>query len=399
MNSGKKDGLLIRMIVKVADNIISPLGLTVDENFSCVVAKKSSIRLYSGKWDIPEPFYASLFEEEEKEVLFERELTDRKKAYTMFEKLAILSAQRALKDCPQVNPSSERVIFVLSTTKGNIKLLDDTSGFDIERVCLGTTARAISKYFGNPNIPIVVSNACASGVCAQLIASRYLIAGRYDHAIVIGAEEQSKFIVTGFQSLKALSPEECRPFDSARCGLNPGEAAATIIYSNKNKRELTGGEWVLVRGAIRNDANHISGPSRTGEGCFRALGQTILDDDISQMAFISAHGTATIYNDEMESIAIDRAGMIGTPVSSLKGYFGHTMGAAGILETIMSQRALDEGLILGTRGFKSLGVSRPVSISSEHRRTDKKMFVKMLSGFGGCNAALLFNKGEMYADN
>ena len=112
-----------------------------------------------------------------------------------------------------------------------------------------------------------------------------------------------------------------------------------------------------------------------------------------QLAFINTHGTATLYNDEMESVAIERAGLSNVPVNGLKGYYGHTMGAAGILETILSMWAVDDHTILATRGFENLGVTHPLVLSSENRQTDKRAFIKLLSGFGGCNAALLLAKG------
>ena len=137
-----------------------------------------------------------------------------------------------------------------------------------------------------------------------------------------------------------------------------------------------------------NDANHISGPSRTGEGSYRCL--QALDIDKVELAFVSVHGTSTLYNDEMESIALDRAGLSEVPMFSLKGIYGHTMGAAGVLETILSMQAVEHGVVYGTRGFDTLGVSRQVSVSAEMRTTDKQSFVKLLSGFGGCNAAMKF---------
>ena len=116
---------------------------------------------------------------------------------------------------------------------------------------------------------------------------------------------------------------------------------------------------------------------------------------VEDLAFISAHGTATPYNDEMESIAIERAGLLGVPVNSFKGYYGHTMGAAGVLECILSMHAFDRGLIPATRGFGMLGVSRPVDVSAAVRDVPPRArgFVKLISGFGGCNAAALFLKG------
>ena len=94
----------------------------------------------------------------------------------------------------------------------------------------------------------------------------------------------------------------------------------------------------------------------------------------------------------MESAAIDRAGLIDVPVNSLKGYYGHTMGAAGVLESILSMKAVDDGTVLGTRGYEELGVSHPVKVSASHSTTRKQAFLKLLSGFGGCNAAMLFRR-------
>ena len=95
----------------------------------------------------------------------------------------------------------------------------------------------------------------------------------------------------------------------------------------------------------------------------------------------------------MESIAIERAGLSNVPVNGLKGYYGHTMGAAGILETILSMQAVDDNNILATRGFETIGVTHPLVLSNENKPTDKRAFIKLLSGFGGCNAALLMAKG------
>jgi 3-oxoacyl-[acyl-carrier-protein] synthase-1 len=120
---------------------------------------------------------------------------------------------------------------------------------------------------------------------------------------------------------------------------------------------------------------------------------TLGDLDPSKLAFINAHGTATPYNDEMESIAIERAGLAGVPVNSLKGYYGHTMGAAGVLETIISMQAVDDHNILATRGFDTLGVTHHLDVTNKNRNTEKRAFIKLLSGFGGCNAALLMAKG------
>ena len=377
------------MIVSVAHNILSPLGMTTAENYAAVKAGRSMLKRYEGLWDLPEPFVASLMDRDKVEQDFV-EIADNKK-YTFFEKMIILSATKALKQT-DIDPKSNKVLFVLSTTKGNVFLLDKReTGFPQERVLLGVAARQMTDFFHNPNTPLVVSNACISGVCAQIEAMRNLESGAFDYVVVVGCDVQSAFIVSGFQSFKALSVEPCKPFDANRTGLNLGDAAATIIYARKD--QVDENEWVACRGAIRNDANHISGPSRTGEGSYRALKVALGNVNSEQLAFINTHGTATLYNDEMESVAIERAGLAQVPVNGLKGYYGHTMGAAGILETILSMQAIDDNNILATRGFETIGVTHPLVLSNQNQPTEKRMFIKLLSGFGGCNAALLMAKG------
>ena len=105
---------------------------------------------------------------------------------------------------------------------------------------------------------------------------------------------------------------------------------------------------------------------------------------------VNLHGTATMFNDEMEAVALERAGLSNIPVNSLKGYFGHTLGAAGLLETLVTMSALEDGIVLGTRGFSELGVSRKINISAENRKAVGKRFIKLISGFGGCNAAMMY---------
>lgn len=373
----------------MAHNIISPLGMTTAENYAAVKEGRSELKRHDGLWQLPEPFTASLMDRDKVEEAFAPLANDAK--YTFFEKMIILSAAKALEQT-DIDPTSDKVLFILSTTKGNVFLLDKReTGFPPERVLLGLAAKQMTDYFHNSNTPLVVSNACISGVCAQIQAMRELESGRFDYVVTVGVDVQSAFIVSGFQSFKALSADPCKPFDANRTGLNLGDAAATLIYTKKE--EVNENEWVACRGAIRNDANHISGPSRTGEGSYRALKVALGEVSPDKIAFINAHGTATLYNDEMESFAIERAGLSKVPVNGLKGYYGHTMGAAGIMETILSMQAIDDHNILATRGYETMGVTHPLVLSNQNQATDKRVFIKLLSGFGGCNAALLFAKG------
>ncbi len=364
------------MVVKLADNIYSPLGATTWENYCAVMAGRCALRPYT----LPDGarYTASLFPERERRSNL---------SFTFFEQLCIVSASDAIARAG-IDPRAKDVWFFLSTTKGNVEMLR-TSDAGNPRVLLGNSARLIASHFGNPNPPVVVSNACVSGLSAQIMAMRSLEEGICQTAVVIGCDVQCDFIISGFQCLHALSEDECRPFDIQRCGLNLGEAAATIIYSNQKK--VGARQWVIERGAMCNDANHISGPSRTGEGSFRCLQSLgLTPEEKEHLAFVSVHGTSTMYNDEMESIALERAGLSATPIFSLKGIYGHTMGAAGVLESVLSMQAIEHGIVFGTRGFENKGVSGNVNICAENRTTDERAFVKLLSGFGGCNAAMYF---------
>ena len=366
----------------IADNIISPLGETSEDNYLSVKSGRSGIRAYEpGTCNIPEGFNASL--------LFED-----------FETLALKSAQKAIANAlknignaqktignAQLELKGKRTAFILSSTKGNIE----------ENISLADSAQRIASQLGIDSKPIVVCNACISGLSALILGNRLIDSDLYDAAIVCGCDTPRQFILSGFQSLKALSPEPCRPFDMERMGLNLGEAAATLILS---KNPIHGNSWRMGDGFIRNDAFHISTPSKTADGLYLSLQRTLesFTKEISStckqidlkahLAFINAHGTATLFNDQMESVAIGRAGLSELPANAYKSFWGHTMGAAGILETIISMKAIDDNTILGTRGFSELGVSGKMNICAENRPTDKKGFIKMLSGFGGCNATI-----------
>lgn len=375
------------MITKIADNIISPLGYSSDDNFRAVLAGKTMLCKHDNSFGLPEPFYGSLFNRDEITQRANALLTDAD-SFTFFEKLCILSAKDAIADC-NLSPRESNVIFILSTTKGNVDCLSES--LSDPRCYLATSARKIAKYFGNNNVPITVSNACISGVCAQISAVRELLSGKYRYAVVIGGDVLSKFIISGFQSFKALSPDACRPYDKNRTGLNLGEAVGTIILKAGEPSTVT--YWQYISSSIHNDANHISGPSRTGEGSYRVLADILKEISSDDLAFVNAHGTATAYNDEMESIALHRAGLDDICVNGLKGYFGHTLGAAGVIETILSMKAIDNGVVLATKGFETTGTSYKLNVSNLVRETSKTAFIKLLSGFGGSNAGILYRKG------
>ena len=281
---------------------------------------------------------------------------------------------------------------IISSTKGNISLIENEE-FSKElkqRVSLHESARLIAEHFNHVNKPIIISNACISGLLALLTGARLIQSGQYENAVIAGCDVITRFILSGFQSFMAVSTSPCKPFDADRDGITLGEGAATVVLS-ANKKYAD--NIRLVAGSVSNDANHISGPSRTGEELALAINNALRSANLSSsdIDFISAHGTATLYNDEMEAKAISLTNMESVPVNSLKGNFGHTLGAAGLIESIITIHSLKENIILPTKNFNNSGVSKPINICSTLQNAELRNCLKTASGFGGCNAALIFS--------
>ncbi|MBD1433446.1 beta-ketoacyl synthase [Sphingobacterium sp. DN00404] len=278
-----------------------------------------------------------------------------------------------------------RTALVLATTKGNVSFLKEARAADAQ---LPVLAKKMAKVLGFQTEPIIISQACVSGLLALSVAKRLIQMGQYDDAVVLAGDVISEFVLSGFEAFHAVSRLPCKPFDSDRDGLSLGEAAA-CVYVSKEK-----GEFKILGEAAINDAHHISGPSRTGEGLVQSVlrARKEANIDIKDIDFISAHGTATLYNDEMEAIAFNRLGLQDVPLHSLKGYFGHTLGAAGLLETVVGLMCLQFGTLIPTKGFETLGVSQPLNIIQQLDYAKMTRFLKTASGFGGSNAAMIIEK-------
>ncbi|UII22952.1 beta-ketoacyl synthase N-terminal-like domain-containing protein [Fulvivirga ligni] len=375
-------------IYSIADNITSPLGLTSAENFSACINGVSGIQQIDSKDFYPTPFLGCLINREEAEELKAND------AFSNLEQLFIHSINKALQDVDGLDLS--RTALVVSTTKGNIDILADNYSGSLpkERALLSRLGNTLSDYFNLEHNGVVVSNACISGLSAIITAKKIIEAGLYDHAIVTGGDILSEFTISGFQCLKAMSDEPCQPYDADRKGITLGEACGTVILSTNKELSLKPENVMKVSGGGQaNDANHISGPSRTGEGLKLAVRRALTEAQLSvnDIDYISAHGTATMFNDEMEAIAFDTLGLANVPLNSLKGFFGHTLGAAGIIESVMTMEQMRNKALIQSRNFSKMGVSKSLNIIEENTSDHTiKYALKTTSGFGGCNAALIF---------
>lgn len=396
--------------------MITPLGEGVGKNFSAILRGESGVTGTTYPRITQSALTAGIIPEEVYVNVRER-LGARAKSLTRTEILTCGCLKSLIRSLPQELQTAlrnGRTGIVVATAKGNISALEGRCGSgpflpsDDDKVLFSSMTRCISEFSGVRESDIrIISNACISGVSAIVAARRMLLVGDYDMVIVVGADTQNRFITSGFASFKSLSPELCRPYDESRCGLNLGEAAGAMALTSMPVRWSCGldaesGYVSIDGGSVSDDANHISGPSRTGDGLFFAMRNAMKEAGVNAAGIdlLQMHGTATAYNDEMESKAACLAGVQDVPVQSLKPYFGHTMGASGVIETIIAAAEIQVGIIAGTKGYEKSGVSVPLNVSASNRLITKNLVLsshtgkinhclKTASGFGGTNAAVL----------
>jgi 3-oxoacyl-[acyl-carrier-protein] synthase-1 len=385
----KKMGVAgMKKIWAIGDAMITPLGFSSADTFENMLRGESGlIEISSPAWDFST--WASIFTANQLKHLEEVVLPI---ASTRFERLLFFPINKVIDEFG-IDAKSSATLFMFATTKGNIELIGNENILP-DQLSLYASAQKLSRYFGNPNKPIVVSNACISGLAAQITAMQLLRSGAYDTIILAGADTVNPFVLEGFNSFQALSPDPCRPFDCDRQGINIGEGGAAMVLSTKISGNELREPIQLTGGAITNDANHISGPSRTGFELAKAAEFAINESGINpeDIDFVSAHGTATLYNDEMEAKALNICGLSTKPTHSLKGYLGHTLGVAGLIESIICLHSLRRNVIIASKGFENPGTSESISIIRQNHYQPLSRCIKTMAGFGGCNAAICYSK-------
>ncbi|PTT03812.1 beta-ketoacyl synthase [Flavobacterium sp. HMWF030] len=367
-------------------NCITPLGFDVESNIEAILRGESGIQLHSALSLMPMPFYAAIINDEKINSAFEKISTEKK--YSRLEKMMILALEPIIKNSGvELN---SKTAFILSTTKGNVTALKNNSEESFNNAHLDVLAKNVSDFFGFKTQPIVVSNACVSGILAISVAKRMIQSELYNNIFVVAGDEVSEFVLSGFNAFQAMSDLPCKPYSKNRTGVSLGEATAAVLVSAEAKNA----KIKVIGDSSINDANHISGPSRTGEGLFRSIQNALKEAKIeaNKLDYISAHGTATPFNDEMEAIALNRLCLQNVPVNSLKGFYGHTLGASGLLETIIAIESTNRDMLFESKGFDEIGVSESINIIEKNEEATINYFLKTASGFGGCNTAVIFEK-------
>jgi 3-oxoacyl-(acyl-carrier-protein) synthase len=293
----------------------------------------------------------------------------------------------------------DRLGLVLSTTKANIEALERLSD---GRPCSATARRHLQADLLAADLaaefnacgPVQnISNACVSGLVALMQGAKLIQRGAADAVLVVGVDHLSAFVVGGFTALKAIDPEGCRPFDQNRRGLSPGEAGAAVLLL---RGDFAPPDSITISGwGSSNDANHMTGPSRDGAGLAQAIRAALKVAGLSaaQIDYVNVHGTGTPYNDAMESAALRTVfGENIPPLSGVKGMLGHTLGAAGVVETIACVLALENQFLPGTPRLGAVADELPTSVKKIPQAASLRRVLKLNTGFGGVNGALILER-------
>jgi 3-oxoacyl-[acyl-carrier-protein] synthase II len=335
--------------------------------------------------------------------------------YSRTDQLAVVAARDAI-----ANSGLERAAFresgvLMANTVGGLTEIDTGiakdpaawfrrpggllrgSSFPIAHV-----ADAVGDYFGICGPRCALSVACASGAMAIALAANMLLDEAVPIILAGGSDPLCAFTLSGFNSLQALDPSPCSPFDKNRKGLNLGEGSAVLVLETlagamaRNAKVLA----VLRGWAMTNDAFHTTAPHKEGSGladCIR-LSMEMAEISGDAIGYLNAHGTGTPLNDIAEANAYEAAfhgRRHPIPVSSTKSYFGHCLGAAGALEAAITIMAVRSGALLPTLRLTDPIESPGVDwLRGEVKRQPLPLAMSVSSGFGGSNTVLIFGSAS-----
>ena len=249
---------------------------------------------------------------------------------------------------------------------------------------LGDFVRAA---LGLEGIAVTVGTACSSSAKVFAQAERLMRLGLADAAIVGGVDSLCGSVLFGFNSLELVSPEPCRPFDVARRGISIGEGGGFALLERDGDR----GPWLIGYGES-SDAHHMSSPHPSGVGARLAIEAALAGAGRTPDAvdYINLHGTASQRNDEVEARLVSELFPATTRASSTKGWTGHTLGAAGVVEAVIAFIAMETGLAPGTLNARDLDPAAGPQVRIENERADVRIALSNSFGFGGSNCSLLF---------
>ncbi len=384
--------------------IITPLGVSVAENYNALKAGKSglsSIELFPSKYASLMPFGEIKIANED----FKHQLGVKEKGVTRTTLLALHAFQQAIESSglSESELQHKSTALINGNTIGGMCLSDElyqdanfaeVGSEYISSYNLGSVNMYIQQRYKIGGVINTFNTACSSSANAIMYGARLLRNGFAKRAIVGGTDSLAKFTINGFNSLNILSSKPCRPFDQHRSGLNLGEGAAFMVL--EREEDVKGKKvYAEVSGwSNTNDAFHPSSLSDDGEGPFLAMKEALKVAGLqpSQINFINTHGTGTENNDEKESVAMKRLFEAPPPFSSTKSNIGHTLGAAGAIEGVFCIINL-----LRQEIFKSLNFETPIETTglvpvTANTTMNLNHIMSNSFGFGGNCSSLIFSK-------
>jgi 3-oxoacyl-[acyl-carrier-protein] synthase II len=315
--------------------------------------------------------------------------------------MMIVALEEALRQAPGFTPE----LTVVGTTSGGMTFGEEYYRAVHANARLRDAASLIANYTPQKAVmdaqealgisaPCqVIANACASGTNAIGHAFDCVRSGRYQRVLTGGYDALSELVFVGFDSLQAATAEKCRPFDSGRTGLVLGEGAAVLALENFEAAEARGAEILaeVVGYGLSTDNHHLTQPNPSGSGARQAMERALESGGLapSDVDYINAHGTATPFNDAAEGKAIGE--LFGrVPLSSTKGMMGHSLGAAGAIEAVISLLALREQMLPPNINFRAADPGLDLDIvANEARQANVQTVLSNSFGFGGTNASVI----------
>ncbi|HLV88925.1 MAG TPA: beta-ketoacyl-[acyl-carrier-protein] synthase family protein [Candidatus Sulfotelmatobacter sp.] len=397
-----------KTLVVTGVGVVSPYGIGLDCFQAGMLAGKSCLE--RTKDDVYPGFDGSIAQVRGLPPLAEHS----SKRFSRTDQLAVMAVQDAMASSGYDSSVFREAGIVMASTLGGLTEIDTGIAQDpaawyrrpggLLRAAsypFAHVADAVGEHFGIFGPRCAISVACASGAMAIAIAANMLLDGSAPIILAGGSDPLCPFTLSGFNSLQALDPNPCSPFDQNRKGVNLGEGAAVLILETLAHATARNANILAVlRGwAMTNDAFHSTAPQKDGSGladCIR-LSLELAQVSVDEIGYVNAHGTGTPLNDIAEANAYESAFRKRSrpiPVSSTKSYFGHCLGAAGTLEAAVTITAVRSGALLPT-----LRLTNPIEspgiewLRGEVKRQPLPLAMSASSGFGGSNTVLIFGSG------
>ena len=381
--------------------IVSAIGNNVAETLQSLLAQQTGVgpmvHLQTSHREFP------VGEVKMSDVEMKRRLGIHEEPTTRTSLMGMLALREALADAQLTAAQAQPVALVSGTTVGGMDkseqyyldyLGNDSHNDYIHTHDCGSTTELIAHHFGIFDMMTTPSTACSSAANAIVMGANLLRSGMVDVAVVGGAECISRFHLNGFNSLMIIDPNQCRPFDADRAGLNLGEGAAYLVMENDEHARRRGAQPLAYLAGYGNacDAFHQTASSDDGEGAFLAMQKALRMAALqpSDIDYVNAHGTGTPNNDVSESRALRRLFADALPpISSTKGMTGHTTSASGSVEAVICLLALQQSFLPANYGFTTPipdGIT-PVTHVETGRQLDHVMCNSF--GFGGNDTSLI----------